>query len=123
MFYIYIVDNDRRKAKRMKKTLKNYCKVEQLENKNQFIIKDQSKGLYYFQSYSSLVAVYDRNNGVLTLGCDWDYSNTTKKHLYIFIDEYCNSKELNLLRYAKNKKAYINDLIKTGFIKYDSDMQ
>lgn len=107
----------------MKKTFKNYCKVEQLENKNQFIIKDQKRGLYYFQSYDSLIAVYDTNNKVLTLGIDWNYSNTTRKHLYIFIDEYCNTKELNLLRYAKNKRAYIKDLINAKFIKYDSDLQ
>ena len=27
-------------------------------------------------------------NGTLTLGIDWDYSKTTLKHLYLFINDY-----------------------------------
>ena len=92
-----------------------YCKVEQLENKNQFIIKAEKH--IYFQSYDSLIAVYDREKSVLILGRDWNYSKTTMKHLYIFIDCYCNTRILNNLRYAKNKKEYLNYCIKCKDIK------
>lgn len=83
--------------------MKRYIKVKQLENKNQFIVINDN--FVYFQSYNSLIAVYDKEKSVLSLGSDWNFSKTTLKHLYIFIDAYCNSKELNLLRYAKNKKS------------------
>lgn len=56
--------------------------VEQLENKNQFIIYNE--GNIYFQSYKSLIAKIDNNN-VLTIYKDWDYSKTTLKHLKIFL--------------------------------------
>lgn len=98
----------------------NY-KVKQLNNKNQFITKCDKK--IFFQSYDSLIAVYDTEKESLILGLKWDFSNTTLKHLYIFIDEYCNTKILNLLRYAKSKKDYIKDLIKANAIAYDPSMQ
>lgn len=49
---------------------------------NQFIIRT-NKGTF-FQSYNSVVAKID-NKGVVTLGRDWDYSNTTRKYLYEFL--------------------------------------
>ena len=36
----------------------------------------------YFQSYQSVVCKLDGVN--IVLSTDWDYSNTTRKHLYIF---------------------------------------
>lgn len=98
------------------KTIK--LKVTQLENKNQFLIKDNN--FIYFQSYDSLVAVYDKKNDIVILGCDWDYSKTTRKHLYIFLSEYCY---FNDLYYKKNKKQYIYNCIKNKKIIYDKNMQ
>ena len=50
---------------------------------NQFIIK--TKKATYFQSYNSVVCKLDGINIVLSM--NWDYSNTTRKHLYIFLRE------------------------------------
>ena len=99
----------------------NILKVRQLENKNQFLII--SDGFYYFQSYGSLVAVYDRNKQELVLGCDYDYSNTTRKHLYIFINSVCAYKYYELIANKRNKRKAIENAIKTGLIKYDENMQ
>lgn len=64
-------------------------KVEQLYNKNQFVIyyKDGEKSLIAFQSYCSLIAILKDKK--LYINWDkWDYSKTTLKHLKIFINEY-----------------------------------
>lgn len=48
---------------------------------NQFIIK--TKKATYFQSYNSVVCkLYGVN---IVLSTNWDYSNTTRKHLYMFM--------------------------------------
>nr|DAG76887.1 MAG TPA: hypothetical protein [Caudoviricetes sp.] len=52
---------------------------------NQFII--ENNGNVYFQSYQSVCAKYNRKTKKLTIGCDWDYSMTTRKYLYKFIKE------------------------------------
>ena len=48
---------------------------------NQFIIK--TKEATYFQSYDSVVCKLDGVN--IVLSTNWDYSNTTRKHLYMFM--------------------------------------
>ena len=63
---------------------------------NQFVISTNKA--VYFQSYRSVVAKVN-NNGKLTLAADWDYSNTTRKHLYIFLRSYgfghlCSAKDM-----------------------------
>lgn len=50
--------------------------------RNQYVIKGE-KGVY-FQSYNSIIAKVERNKKI-TLTYMWDYSNTTRKHLYIFL--------------------------------------
>lgn len=93
-------------------------KVNQLENKNQFLIT--GSGFKCFQSYDSLIAIYTYNDKKLTLFSDWDYSNTTRKHLYIFINDYCCIKEIyKELYYSRNKRKTILKLIKDGLIQYD----
>ena len=92
-------------------------KVEQFYNKNQFIIRDGGKTV--FQSYDSTIAIYE--NGVLTLGHDWDYSKTTSKHLYLFIDEYCMLEGFDIQN--KNKKSWVQKNIDNGKIKYDNDLR
>ena len=52
----------------------------------------------YFQSYQSVVAKID-NNSNLILSENWDYSNTTRKHLFIFLRMYgyrylCSAKDM-----------------------------
>ena len=55
---------------------------------NQFVI--ETGNTLYFQSYDSIVAkVESTSKGKkLTVGRDWDYSNTTRKHFYAWLYEY-----------------------------------
>ena len=100
---------------------KRNIKVEQLENKNQFVLSTE-KGKY-FQSYNSLVAFYDYDKRTLTLGQHWDYSQTTRKHLYIFINEYCYLEEVEReLRNSKNKRQTIIKLLRDKVVKFDKNM-
>lgn len=50
---------------------------------NQFVIK--TRKATYFQSYKSVVCKLDGMN--IVLSTYWEYSNTTRKHLYIFLRE------------------------------------
>lgn len=88
-------------------------KVRQLENKNQFVLEDEKKLI--FQSYESTIAIYNKRNKTIIFGKNWDYSNTTRKHLYIFIDEELplneNTKELIETKYTNNRKKAIQQLI------------
>ena len=74
---------------------------------NQLIIKTPKA--IYFQSYRSVVAKIDKN-GRLILSENWDYSNTTRKHLYIFLRMYgyrelCSSKDMR--QAIKNKEVIL----------------
>ena len=99
----------------------NYCnimmKIENLVNArgnkvaNQFKIATKNKT--YFQSYNSVVASIDKATGKVELYKDWNYSNTTRKHLYKFLGDYGYK---NLY----NKKA-IEAAIKQGEVSYSED--
>lgn len=70
---------------------------------NQFVICTDKAT--YFQSYRSVVAKVD-NNGNVSLGGHWDYSNTTRKHLYIFLRDYTCHKvhsKQDVLKLIKDK--------------------
>ena len=56
---------------------------------NQFII-EVNNGVI-FQSYNSVIDFYNKNNGKVYVTEDWDYSNTTRKHFYIFLRDYCKA--------------------------------
>lgn len=90
-------------------------RVEQFYSKNQFRI--YGKGINNFQSYDSLVVSIDAN-GVITLGRDWDYSITTSKYVYLFLEEYGNIDFYGI----RNKRAYVNKLIKENKIRYVEEM-
>ena len=100
-------------------------KVEQFINKNQFHIIDYNNDIDYLQSYDSLVVKiknYTEDNAnihLITLGIDWDYSTTTSKHVYAFLEEYG---DINFYGIT-NKRAYVNKLIKDGEIDYDENMR
>lgn len=102
-------------------------KVQNFYNKNQFLI--ESDKLIQFQSYNSLIASINKNKGTLTLGVDWDYSNTTMKHLYMFIDDYRHYLKKDIcelfvcLYREKNKRKYVQKLIDDKKIEYDVNMQ
>lgn len=85
-------------------------RAQQLQNKNQFIIEDGEN--IYFQSYKSVCAKINKETGELVLGGDWDYSQTTSKHLNLFISTYEHI--INNMRgfhSITNKKAYLQKLI------------
>ena len=91
-------------------------KVQNFYNKNQFIIFG-GDAIVTFQSYNSIIAKIDKN-GTLFLGKNWNYSKTTLKHLYLFINNYFSflgDFTQKLFGYdfknSKNKKAYIQNLI------------
>ena len=75
---------------------------------NQFVIE----GSYgtYFQSYESIICLY--RHGVLYISPKWDYSNTTRKHLYIFIRKYTNFR-------ASNKKEVLERIKEGQFIEME----
>ena len=89
-------------------------KVEQFIHANQFHLYGEGKNI--LQSYDSKVVVIDKNG--VTLGRDWDYSTTTSKHVYEFLDMYSNIRIYGIA----NKRKYIRDLINDGTIKYDETM-
>ena len=107
-------------------------KVEQFINRNQFHLYsdmqyEQENGGQYdiLQSYDSVVVKIftDFKNGEpirrIILGIDWDYSTTTSKHVYAFLEEYGNINFYGIT----NKRAYVNKLIKDGVIYYDANMR
>ena len=83
-------------------------KVEQFLKRNQFRLYDTDINI--LQSYDSKVVEITNYQGCyqcITLGRDWDYSTTTSKHVYAFLDEYS---KVSFCR-VTNKRKYINDLI------------
>ena len=56
---------------------------------NQFVISTEDG--YLFQSYDSMICFKDTRNGKIYLTKEWDYSQTTRKHFYIFLRDYCNA--------------------------------
>lgn len=96
--------------------------LRRFHNDGHFVIRNKNKIL--FRSYDSNVALIDAK-GLLRLGPDWDFSKTTLKYLCRFLEEYKNDLEgytyscigLGKLENAKNKKKYIQDLIKKKVIK------
>lgn len=78
-------------------------KLEQLENKNQFVIYNNDYAI--FQSYSSTIAIYKKSTNTLYLNyAKWDYSRTTLKHLYIYITRFTSRSHDAMLYYYKNNK-------------------
>lgn len=63
---------------------------------NQFDVRIDNKN--YFYSYNSLCVIIDWDSSTIIFGRDWDYSRTTLKHLYAFMDD-------NYLSTLDNKKT------------------
>lgn len=73
----------------------NHIEVKQLHNKNQYVIRTNC--LTIFQSYESIIAFFDDIKQNLYIYKRFiNYSKTTNKHLYIFINEYTNLSINNL---------------------------
>jgi len=99
-------------------------KVEQFYDKNQFRIYGEGKNI--FQSYESTIAVIEDNS--LTLGKNWDYSHTTLKHLYLFLNDYIWGLKLEIKEALQealntpNKRAAIQKLIDKNIIQYNENL-
>jgi len=65
-------------------------KIEQFKVKNQIMTIDYN-GTAFFKSYDSMVCRIDKQ-GNITLGRDWDYSQTTCKYVCQFIEEITGQK-------------------------------
>ena len=88
---------------------------------NQFVIEDGNE--IFFQSYDSLVCKVV--NGKVILGCDFDYSRTTAKHLHTFMKEYAYmtlAKCENSISSYKSFSDMLRKAIKKGIIQYDGEM-
>lgn len=108
-------------------------KVEQFLNRNQFHLYGDNKDI--LQSYESKVVEITNNPGCIqciVLGRDWDYSTTTSKHVYAFLDEYSKVRIYGVT----NKRKYIRDLLeecekdenkfyeeKHYILRYDEEMR
>lgn len=90
-------------------------KVEQFYNKNQFVIFG-GDAIVTFQSYQSTIANFNKK-GTLNLFKDWDYSKTTLKHLYLFLNDFkylasdFTKNLINKVLKSNNKKQAIQKLI------------
>ena len=99
-------------------------KVEQFMNLNQFHLYGKENGTYkdILQSYYSRVVEIELETSgkkLITLGADWNYSTTTSKYVYAFLEEFANMSFAG----KSNKRAYIQKLIDKGVIKYDESMR
>lgn len=101
-------------------------KLRTLQN-NQTILEND-KTIKFF-SYNTLIATINKNkqNDNLQFTSKWDYSKTTTKYLYQFLNEYkcqiaCNiyTKVVNALN-DTNKKASFKNLIDSKYIKVVND--
>ena len=85
--------------------------------RNQFIITEGSTTA--FQSYSSRVCEIVKPCGMgfdvlVKFGCDWNYSQTTSKHLYSFLRQ-------NNLEILASKQA-IEEAIERGYARRDESI-
>lgn len=90
-------------------------KVEQFKGLNHFHI--YSDNVDELQSYKSLVVVIKDKK--ITLGKDWDYSRTTLRYVYMFLEEYGGINFDGIV----DKRKFINQLIEEEKIVYDEEMK
>lgn len=62
--------------------------------KNQFIIIDNN--ILTFQSYNTIICTFDTTTYTLTVGNKWNFSPTTLKNFYVFLEKYCKMNEFIL---------------------------
>lgn len=67
--------------------MKRFPFVSQLANKNQFVIEYNNYTV--FQSYNSIMAVYDKEKNSIVIDNDeTNFTKTTSKHLYMFFEMF-----------------------------------
>ncbi len=75
---------------------------------NQFIIFDYTNGIITFQSHTSCIAEYNMNTKKLVLYPKYNYSRTTSKYLYQFLQEYT---DCNITCKKELEKAINDDIL------------
>ena len=87
--------------------VKNMCSpVSGREVANQFVISGDGKQT--FQSYDSMIVEVDLENKTITIGIDYDYSNTTNRYRCAFFRDYTFS-ELRPLADRKTLEKALSD--------------
>lgn len=89
--------------------------------KNAYVIENFDRKECTLQSYDSTVAVIDRESETITLGKHWDYSVTTLKHVYQFLEEYAQDLP-NMFFESRTKKRSIERLIEQGYVIYNENL-
>ena len=104
-------------------------KVEQYKHANQFHIysdatyeQENGEQIDILQSYDSKVVSITRdtsnNKPIIVIGYHWDYSLTTERHVYDFLEEYGNV----YFTPHNTKKTQVKNMIEQHKIIYDEDM-
>ncbi len=88
-------------------------------HKNQYLITERNGKKVSFRSYDSMCAVVEIDKKTITLGRDWDYSTTTLRHLYRFLEMFTA---------VEHRKGFIEKCIKEGKLNtyeliYDENMK
>lgn len=55
---------------------------------NQFVIINGN--IVAFQSYKTIIAIYDKDTRNLQISNKWNFSRTTSKYFYQFLRDYCS---------------------------------
>lgn len=87
-------------------------------SRNAYIIDNFETGEVVLQSYDSIVAIFEKESEIVTLGRNWNFSITTIKHVCRFLEEYKPS----ALCDSRTKKRSIESLIQNGHILYDPEL-
>ena len=85
---------------------------------NQQVINTENEII--FTSYDSIIAIL--KDGELTVGKDWDYSQTTLKYFYKFLNDFYCTDEIDQALTKSNKKLAIEKLIDNGYINYNENL-
>lgn len=81
------------------------------------LLQVEMNDLFYLQSYDSIIALYDKSTGCLTLFPKWDFSKTTKNHLFKWLNTTA-PEYYDMLSEYKSKTTGIQKLIDSGEIKF-----
>lgn len=82
------------------------------ETVNQFVIEAEN-GIY-FQSYETIIAFKPSNTKTVFISKEWCCSQTTRKHLYIFLRDHCN------LSWIESKKDVEKEIKNTSILEVPS---
>jgi ArsR family metal-binding transcriptional regulator len=84
---------------------------------NQFVIRDRNN--LTFQSYTSIIFIFDYDAQTITFGRNWDYSRTTMKHLQTALNEIGITRQNSKSIY----KSINSGLIDCFKCVYDEDLR